>query len=114
MTAIGRSDLVEDPRFATNSGRVTWRDTLCPLLQEVLLTRTSGEWLALFEKADVPAGPVNTVDRALSTPASGGTQHGARGRAPDAGTTAHDSLSLEAGSHAPHYTPPPSPSGGAH
>ena len=66
--AIARADLIEDPRFATNSGRVRWRDTLCPTLQEALLTRTSGEWLALFEKADVPAGPVNTVDSALNTP----------------------------------------------
>jgi len=84
--AIGRLDLVEDPRFATNSGRVTWRDTLCPLLQEVLLTRTSGEWLALFERADVPAGPVNTVDRALNTP-----QVAARGMVEE---VAHPTLGL--------------------
>ena len=66
--AVERQDLLEDPRFSTNAGRVTWRDTLCPLLQDVMRSRTSGEWLELFERADVPAGPVSTIDSALNTP----------------------------------------------
>jgi crotonobetainyl-CoA:carnitine CoA-transferase CaiB-like acyl-CoA transferase len=66
--AIERPDLRDDPRFATNAQRVLWRDTLCHTLQDILLTRTSGEWLSLLEAADVPAGPVNTVGRALNSP----------------------------------------------
>jgi formyl-CoA transferase len=66
--AIGRRDLLDDQRFATNAERVTQRDTLCPLLQEILFTRASAEWLSLLEMADVPSGPVNTVDQALSMP----------------------------------------------
>lgn len=66
--AIERPDLLDDPRFATNAERIAWRDTLCPLLQEVLTARRSAEWLSLFEKADVPAGPVNSVDCALNMP----------------------------------------------
>ncbi len=65
--AIERPDLLDDPHFATNADRVTWRDALCPILQEVMLARRSEEWLVLLERADVPAGPVNTVDRALNT-----------------------------------------------
>lgn len=66
--AINRPDLVEDERFATNAGRVTWRDTLCPIIQEIMRTRSSADWLATLSEADVPCGPVNTVDRALSAP----------------------------------------------
>ncbi len=66
--AIERPDLLDDPRFATNADRVTWRDALFPILQEVMLARRSEDWLAVLERADVPAGPVNTVDQALSTP----------------------------------------------
>lgn len=66
--AIERLDLRDDSRFATNADRVTWRDILCPLLQEVLIARGSAEWLSLLERSDVPSGPVNTVDRAFDTP----------------------------------------------
>jgi len=66
--AIERPDLCADERFSTNAGRVTWRDALCPLIEEVIKTRPSRKWLARFEQAGVPAGPVNTVDRALNTP----------------------------------------------
>src|SRR5689334_8761945 len=36
--------LAVDPRFATNAARVAHRDTLVPMLQEVMSTRTVEAW----------------------------------------------------------------------
>ncbi|HYP40125.1 MAG TPA: CoA transferase [Chloroflexia bacterium] len=66
--AIERPALLADPRFATNHARVEHRATLVPILEAIFRTRTTNEWVALCAEADVPAGPVNTVDRALNSP----------------------------------------------
>jgi formyl-CoA transferase len=66
--AIERPDLLADPRFATNHARVEHRATLVPILEAIFRTRTTDEWVALCAEADVPAVPVNTVDRALNSP----------------------------------------------
>jgi crotonobetainyl-CoA:carnitine CoA-transferase CaiB-like acyl-CoA transferase len=62
---LGRPDLAEDPRFATNAGRVRHKEELLPLLEAVFMTRRTEEWLPLLARAEVPAGPVNTLDKAL-------------------------------------------------
>jgi hypothetical protein len=66
--AIGRPDLAGDPRFATNPDRVRNRDTLIPLIIEVLAGRGCAEWTERLNEAGVPAGPVNTVPAALEDP----------------------------------------------
>jgi formyl-CoA transferase len=57
-----------DPRFATNPSRVAHRETLVPLLKELFRRRTVADWLRLCAEADVPAGPVNTLDSVFSDP----------------------------------------------
>jgi len=37
-------------------------------VEEVLAARTADEWLQLLDEANVPAGPINTVDKALTDP----------------------------------------------
>jgi crotonobetainyl-CoA:carnitine CoA-transferase CaiB-like acyl-CoA transferase len=66
--AIGRAELAGDPRFATNPDRVRNRDTLIPLITEVLAGRGCAEWTERLNEAGVPAGPVNTVPAALEHP----------------------------------------------
>ena len=66
--AIGRPDLGEDPRFATNDGRVTHRDHLHREISAVLRTRPRADWLAVLEAADVPATAVNDLATALDHP----------------------------------------------
>jgi formyl-CoA transferase len=66
--AVERPDLLADVRWATNSDRVHNREPLVALLQELFLTRTVDEWLALLQAHEVSAGPVNTVDKALNDP----------------------------------------------
>lgn len=65
---IGRVDLAADPRFRTNALRVEHRGELLPLLADALRQRPSADWLAAFERAQVPAGPVNSIDRVFHDP----------------------------------------------
>lgn len=57
-----------DERFATNPQRVAHRELLIPLMQTVFLSKPRDEWIRLFEAAQVPCGPINTIAEALALP----------------------------------------------
>jgi formyl-CoA transferase len=59
--AMERADLIKDPRFVTVATRVQNRDTLVPLLNEILGRRAADDWMKRFEAAGVPAGRIRTV-----------------------------------------------------
>ncbi len=63
-----REDLADDPRFATRAARLKNKEELDRILEEEFLKKTTDEWLALFLKNEVPGGPINTVDKAMSDP----------------------------------------------
>jgi crotonobetainyl-CoA:carnitine CoA-transferase CaiB-like acyl-CoA transferase len=50
-----------DARFSTNAGRVANVDYVHDYLAKVLESKTSSEWLLDFEAADLPAGPMYTL-----------------------------------------------------
>ena len=60
-TAIGRPELAEDGRYATNPDRVSNRQTLIAELQQEFGKRTADEWAEEIRAAGVPSGPVNTL-----------------------------------------------------
>ncbi len=60
--ALGRPELARDPRFDTAAKRVAGRDTLVPLLNDILGARPVAEWLRKLEAAGVPAGRIKTVE----------------------------------------------------
>ena len=66
--AIGRDDLVQDPRFRTTADRSANRAALEEIVTAVLKTRTAAEWTQILSDADVPHGPVNNVGEALAQP----------------------------------------------
>ena len=68
--AIGRPELADDARFATNAARVANRDTLIPLIAERMATRTTADWAGLLDSAQVniPNGPINTIAEAFDDP----------------------------------------------
>jgi len=68
--ALGLGELAVDPRFATNEKRVDERVALRSILAERFLTKASSDWLARFEAADVPAGPINDIASAFAMPQS--------------------------------------------
>jgi crotonobetainyl-CoA:carnitine CoA-transferase CaiB-like acyl-CoA transferase len=59
--AMGRPELAEDERYATNPARVANREALIPELQEEFAKRTADEWAEEIRAAGVPSGPVNTL-----------------------------------------------------
>jgi formyl-CoA transferase len=64
----GRPELAADERFATNPMRVRYRDTLVPLLAEMVKTKTKQQWIAALEAAGVPCGPINNIDEVFDDP----------------------------------------------
>ena len=64
--AIGRPELIEDPRFRTNGDRMKNLDALVPLISERTRTKSSAEWVREFEAAGVPVGPVNKIGQVLA------------------------------------------------
>jgi crotonobetainyl-CoA:carnitine CoA-transferase CaiB-like acyl-CoA transferase len=65
---IGRPDLVANPRFATNAGRVSNRAKLVPILEEIFSGESRATWLARLREAALPAGPVLGVLEAIRSP----------------------------------------------
>ncbi|MEQ9331797.1 CaiB/BaiF CoA-transferase family protein [Thalassobaculum sp.] len=66
--AIGRPELADDPRYATNVERVRNLDVLHPLIVERLATEDLDHWIAAFGEKAVPCGPINTVPRVFEDP----------------------------------------------
>ncbi len=66
--AIGRADLVEDPRFRDNAARIQHREALDALLGEWIGARTQDEILARLEESGAVAGPVYDVSRIIRDP----------------------------------------------
>ncbi len=67
-TAIGEQTWAAEERFHTNAARVANRESLVQPLREIFARRPTSEWLAILEAADVPCGPVNTIEQAFATP----------------------------------------------
>jgi crotonobetainyl-CoA:carnitine CoA-transferase CaiB-like acyl-CoA transferase len=63
--AIGRPELKHDPRLCTVKARYANVDAYFAVRAEALKQRTTAEWLDIFEKADVPAGPVHDFETLL-------------------------------------------------
>lgn len=68
VEAGGCPELANDTRFSTNPQRVALRDTLVPLLEEMVMKKTKTEWLELLEKAGVPCAPINRIDEVFRHP----------------------------------------------
>ena len=67
--AIGKSHvLAQDPRLADITSRTANIDALYDMLGEEARTRTTAEWLALLQKADIPCMVPHTLDSVLDDP----------------------------------------------
>ncbi len=66
--AIGRPELAADPRFATMGGRTGHIDALYGTLGEAMARRTTAEWRALLDAADIPNGTLNDLDGLFHDP----------------------------------------------
>ena len=57
---LGRPELETDPRFQERPTRQEHHRELKAIIESILETRTSAEWLALCEKHDLICAPINT------------------------------------------------------
>ncbi len=67
-TAIGRLDLLADPRFTTNADRTQNQRELAEILEAVFSAKSVAEWLTALEQAGVPAGPVYNMEQVYNDP----------------------------------------------
>ena len=65
---VGHPEWSEDPAFKTNAARVAVRQTLVPMIAEIVATKPAAAWLQQLEAAGIPAGPINSISQALADP----------------------------------------------
>ncbi len=65
---IGRPELADDPRFATNAQRLKNNDAIVAILQQAVKERTTADWMAALEAEGIPAGPVLHHDEVFADP----------------------------------------------
>lgn len=66
--AIGRADMIDDPRFRTNTDRVRNIDACEAPIAAFIAARTLEENLAVFGAAEVTAAPVYEIDQFIDDP----------------------------------------------
>jgi crotonobetainyl-CoA:carnitine CoA-transferase CaiB-like acyl-CoA transferase len=66
--AIGRPELKTDPRFSSVPARFANVKEYFEIRIGALKTRTTAEWLEIFDRGDVPATPYHTLDSLLEDP----------------------------------------------
>jgi crotonobetainyl-CoA:carnitine CoA-transferase CaiB-like acyl-CoA transferase len=66
--AIGREDVIADPRFRTNTDRVRNAAACEAPIVDFIAARTLDENMAVFEAAEVTASPVYDIDQFLADP----------------------------------------------
>ncbi|HZL59114.1 MAG TPA: CaiB/BaiF CoA-transferase family protein [Stellaceae bacterium] len=66
--ALGRPAMAANADYRTNELRLKHQPRLKTEIEAVLKTKPSAHWLALFEKAGIPGGPINNLAQALAHP----------------------------------------------
>jgi crotonobetainyl-CoA:carnitine CoA-transferase CaiB-like acyl-CoA transferase len=66
--SIGRADMIEDPRFRTDSDRVKNAEACEAPIVAFIAARTLAENMEVFERAEVTAAPVYDIDQFMADP----------------------------------------------
>jgi crotonobetainyl-CoA:carnitine CoA-transferase CaiB-like acyl-CoA transferase len=64
----GRQDLAADDRFRKNSDRVKYRLELIPQIAEIMLQKSSAQWLEALNAKGIPCGPINNIGQVFDDP----------------------------------------------
>ncbi len=65
---VGHPELADDPLYAQNHARIARRAEIDRLVSGWLRQKDTDEWVKVMECAEVPCGPVDTIDRILADP----------------------------------------------
>ena len=63
-----RAEWAEDARFSTNQQRVQNRETLVPMVRDLIATESCAYWMDGLTKCGVPCGPVNNLQQVFEDP----------------------------------------------
>ncbi|MGH6994601.1 MAG: CaiB/BaiF CoA transferase family protein, partial [Stellaceae bacterium] len=66
--ALGKPAMAQNPDYASNEKRLTNQPKLKAEIESLLKAKPTAQWLAVFEQAGIPAGPINNVKQALDHP----------------------------------------------
>jgi formyl-CoA transferase len=66
--AIEAPELIADPAYAKAADRSRNRDALNAIIERVIATRSSKEWVDRLNAAGVPSGPIYTMDEVFADP----------------------------------------------
>ncbi len=66
--AIGRDDLIADPRFRTNADRLGHMDELDAMIGDFVAARSLDDNLAFFRREEVTVGPVYDIGQIVTDP----------------------------------------------
>ena len=66
FTAVGRPELMEDPRFSTYRARILSVDDLYGFIAEVTPGKTTAEWLDLCDEAEIPCMPIVDINELMT------------------------------------------------
>jgi len=67
--AVERPELASDPRFLKLGDRLKNKEELNAILSRIFAQKTNAQWEEILNKAGVPCGPVNTIDKVFADPA---------------------------------------------
>ncbi|MGE4369437.1 MAG: CaiB/BaiF CoA transferase family protein [Burkholderiaceae bacterium] len=65
---VGRTDLLDDPRFTNPTDRATHQDALREILEALFIHEPPEVWLERFRAGGVPCAPLNTYSKVLVDP----------------------------------------------
>jgi formyl-CoA transferase len=65
---MGRGDLLENPDFKGEQNRSKNRVALNAEINKALASRTTGEWIGILAAAEVPCGPIYSIDQMFDDP----------------------------------------------
>ena len=66
--SLGHEEWQADPRFDRHAKRLEQGDVLRAMVEDVLLTKTTDEWLEIFGAGDVPCTRINSLNDVISSP----------------------------------------------
>ncbi|HSB78212.1 MAG TPA: CoA transferase [Candidatus Methylomirabilis sp.] len=66
--ALGREELIQDPRFLTNDLRREHRQTINGIINEITCKRTMADWIEYLNKAGIPCGPIYNLRQTFADP----------------------------------------------
>ena len=65
---VGRPEIMQDKRFESMAARSQNIDVVYQLAGEQMTSRTTAEWISVFDKLEIPAGPVNSLEQVMQDP----------------------------------------------